>query len=75
MTSRKIIGFAAFAAIAAGCLVAEFLIPKDHGPETWWSRIPAFFMIFGFFGALGLALFAKGLGRTIVQKDEDYYDR
>jgi hypothetical protein len=75
MTSPKILGRIALAAFAAAGVVLEFALPSGHEAKHWWSRIPAFYAIFGFAGAALLAFGAKLLGKLIVGKDEDYYDR
>lgn len=42
--------------------------------EHWWSKIPGFYIFFGFIGCVLLIFFAKALGKLFIQKDEDYYD-
>jgi hypothetical protein len=38
-------------------------------------HIPGFYALFGFAGAALLVFGAKLLGKLLVEKDEDYYDR
>jgi hypothetical protein len=61
--------------LAAVSLVGEFA--GGHGAHSshWWTGIPGFFIYFGFFGCILLILFAKNLGRMLLTRDEDYYDK
>ena len=54
-------------------LVGEFTGGHDSHGHFWWNGIPGFFIYFGFFGCLLLIHFAKGLGKTLLTKEEDYY--
>ena len=60
--------------IAAACLIVESTLPAGPGTARGWDRIPGFFILFGFAGALLLVVGAKLVGMLIVEKDEDYYD-
>lgn len=53
-------------------LIVEFTM--HHHFHHWWSDIPAFWIYFGFVGCLVLILFAKLLGKLLVNRKEDYYD-
>ena len=55
-------------------LLSGFVIPPDPTHAAWWNQIPAFFAFFGFCGCLLILVFAKALGRFLLQKKEDYYD-
>jgi hypothetical protein len=56
-------------------LAAEFGWVRPHGPHHPWDAIPGFYVLFGFAGAAILAAAAKWLGKKLLLKDEDYYDR
>jgi drug/metabolite transporter (DMT)-like permease len=58
--------------IAIISLIVEFWM--HHEPHGWWSSIPAFWIIFGLLGCIGLIFFAKTLGKLLVNRKEDYYD-
>lgn len=53
---------------------AGIFASQDSAHESWWNRIPGFFIIFGFLGAVLLVVMAKALGKYLIQKKEDYYD-
>ena len=53
-------------------LVAEWT--AHHERSHWWSKIPGFFIYFGFAGCVLLIVFSKKLGKSFLLKDEDYYD-
>ena len=40
-----------------------------------WSRIPAFYALFGLIGCVTIVLVSKWLGHMWLQKEQDYYDR
>ena len=59
--------------IVAGALtISEFLY--EHHPHFEIEKIPEFFEIFGFL-AFVLIVFAGRLLRTVIMRDEDYYER
>ena len=58
--------------IVLASLAAEFL---SHHHEHWWNRIPGFYIGFGFLGCLVLIFGAKILGKNLLFRDEDYYDK
>ena len=60
--------------VAAISLAAGFAAPHDAAHDQWWNSVPAFFALFGFGGCLLLIVFAKALGKALLQKREDYYD-
>jgi thiol:disulfide interchange protein len=55
--------------------VELFHVSGEHHGTAWWSHVPGFFALFGFFVCLGLAFLAKALGKHWLQKDERYYQR
>ena len=63
-----LLGMGGALSIAAGFISAG---EETHG---WWSAIPGFFALFGFFGCLLIIVFSKFLGRILLYKREDYYD-
>ena len=63
------------ALLSAATLLGEFGGKSGHHVSHWWTGIPGFFIYFGFLGCILLIVFAKGLGRMLLTKDEDYYDR
>ncbi|HLA04615.1 MAG TPA: hypothetical protein VJZ16_01400 [Syntrophales bacterium] len=60
--------------VAIISLLGGLAMPHDPVHEAWWNRIPGFFALFGFFGCLLIVVFAKLLGKFLLQKKEDYYD-
>jgi prolipoprotein diacylglyceryltransferase len=57
----------------AGILTAsEFLY--EHHPHFDIENIPEFFELFGFVAFVAI-VFAGRLLRTVIMRDEDYYDR
>jgi hypothetical protein len=63
------------AVITAASLTAEFTAGYAHGHSHWWNGIPGFFIYFGLAGCILLILLAKALGKNLVSRDEEYYDR
>jgi prolipoprotein diacylglyceryltransferase len=62
----------ALLAICAVLTVSEFLY--EHHPHFDIEKIPEFFEIFGFL-AFMFIVFSGRLLRTLVMRDEDYYER
>ncbi len=56
-------------------LAAEFVWIRPNGLHHFWEAVPGFYMWFGFAGAAALVAAAKWLGKILLLKDEDYYDR
>jgi hypothetical protein len=50
-------------------------LDRDHAPAHAWEAIPLFYAAFGFLGCLLLIVIAKLLGKAVLEKPEDYYDR
>lgn len=71
MTGKQI--WIALAAWLGSGLIELTLLggPQGHG---WWTRIPGFFSLFGFFSCLILILVGKLLG-SWLQRPENYYGR
>ncbi|OHE33925.1 MAG: hypothetical protein A3J94_11400 [Syntrophus sp. RIFOXYC2_FULL_54_9] len=63
-----LLGIVGIFSIAGGFMTT---VEEAHG---WWSAIPGFFALFGFFGCLLIIIFSKFLGRILLYKREDYYD-
>jgi len=72
MKGRTKIGLILLAILS---LIGEFSIAAPVHQEVWWERIPGFFALLGFFGCLFLLFFAKAMGKILLRKREDYYDR
>ena len=60
--------------VAVISLAAGFSAPHDAAHDQWWNRVPAFFALFGLVGCLLIIVFAKALGKALLQKKEGYYD-
>jgi hypothetical protein len=50
-------------------------LDRDHAHAHAWEGIPLFYAAFGFVGCLLLIVIAKLLGKAVLEKPEDYYDR
>ena len=62
--------------IAVILFVLLDLFVADHGHSVLpWSRIAAFYSLFGLLGCLLLIGFAKLIGHFWLQRKEDYYDK
>ena len=55
-------------------LVLQYFGPEHPYPHPWDS-IPLFYAAYGFFGCLLIIVLSKALGKRLLQKPEDYYDR
>ncbi len=55
-------------------LFIEFIFLADHPKEHWWNYIPAFYILWGFAGCVGIIYISKWLGKLFLQKKENYYD-
>lgn len=64
----------ALGVLAVITLIVEFTMVDHHG-DHWWSSIPAFYMLLGFFGSAVVIYISRWLGKFIILSDEDYYDR
>lgn len=62
--------------VTIGTLVFSFLVEhSEKEKELWWNNIPIFYSLFGFIGCIMLVWVAKVLGKGILQKRDDYYDK
>lgn len=59
-------------AVGAVLVVAEFMY--EHHPHFEIDGFPGFYMIFGFLAFVFIVFASKAL-RTLIMRDEDYYDR
>lgn len=53
-------------------LLIEFLLHKH--PHFGWEAWPEFFAVYGFVACVVLVIVAKYFLRSLVKRDEDYYD-
>jgi len=60
--------------IALITLILEFTVLADY-KSHWWNSIPLFYGIYGFIGCVVTIFLAKGLGKLIIYRNEEYYDR
>jgi len=51
------------------------LFGPEHPHPHAWDRLPLFYVAFGFVGCTLIVVVAKALGKALLQKREDYYDR
>lgn len=58
--------------IAGVLTISEFLY--EHHPHFDIEHVPEFFELFGFFAFVFIVFAGRAL-RTIIMRDEDYYDR
>ncbi|MEW6459082.1 MAG: hypothetical protein AB1441_08460 [Bacillota bacterium] len=57
-------------------LAADLLLRGAHGHgKFWWHELYGFDLLFGFLGCLALVWVSRALGKHLVQRGEDYYDR
>ncbi|MGQ4808850.1 hypothetical protein NKDENANG_02243 [Candidatus Entotheonellaceae bacterium PAL068K] len=65
--------------IAAGAMMVALsvvleLVSRHQGHATfWWQSTPAFDLLYGFAGCIGIVLGSKWLGHVWLQRDENYY--
>lgn len=43
--------------------------------EFWWHTVPAFDLVYGFWGCGAIVVFSKWLGHKFLMRSEDYYER
>jgi hypothetical protein len=70
----KLIHWILLGLLTLATLGLQFL-DREHEPAHAWEAIPLFYGLFGFAGCLFLILIAKVLGKVLLEKPEDYYDR
>ncbi len=56
-------------------IAAERVFLGAHESHDWWTEIPGFFALFGFFACLTLIVLAKAMARYWLQRREEYYGR
>ena len=59
--------------VIAASILIEILFIREE-PAFWWHALIGAFAIVGFLGCLALTVIAKGLGKHVVQRDDDYWD-
>lgn len=64
----------ALLAVAGLSLALEFLYLRGHGTH-WWNAIPGFYMIWGFLSCVVIIVVSKAIGKLLLFRGEDYYDR
>lgn len=47
----------------------------EHPYPHVWDQVPLFYGLFGFVGCIAIIFFAKAVGKAVLLKPEDYYDR
>jgi drug/metabolite transporter (DMT)-like permease len=57
-----------------GTLALYFFGPEHPHPHAW-DAIPLFYAAYGFVGCVLIIVVSKALGKALLQKREDYYDR
>lgn len=60
--------------LTLGTLILQYFGPEHPHPHAW-DHIPLFYAAFGFLGCIGIIVVSKALGKRLLQKPEDYYDR
>lgn len=60
--------------LTLGTLALQYFGPAHPSPQAW-DTIPLFYAAFGFVGCVLIIIFSKALGKILLQKPEDYYDR
>ena len=53
-------------------IVLDIVFQLGYG-AFWWSKVPGFFAVFGFIGCIAIILGSKWMGKSWLQKKEDYY--
>lgn len=56
-------------------LVFDILLRDFEHAHYWWDKVPGFDIIFGFIGVTVIVLISKTLGKKLVQRAEEYYDK
>ena len=64
----------ALGAVVATSVVLEIVFRHEAHAELPWHLVPAFDLLYGIAGSLGLALFSKGIVGRLLQRVEDYYE-
>lgn len=61
-------------AAGLGLFLLLDLLAEGH-EGGWWTRIPAFFSLYGLLGCIAIIVLSKLLGSYWLQRSEDYYER
>lgn len=64
----------ALAVVLAATVVLEIAFRHQAHAELPWHLVPAFDLLSGIAGSLGLALFAKAIVGRVLQRTEGYYE-
>ncbi len=62
------------ALLTFGTLILQYFGPEHPYPHAW-DHIPLFYAAFGFLGCVLIIIVSKALGKRLLQKSENYYDR
>ena len=63
-----------FLAVLALIVIADFLVPRDHG-EFFWDHLPGWATLFGLVSCTVIVFVSKFLGHQGgIMRREDYYD-
>ena len=73
MKLRDAVTFAFTLVLAIGA--EKLLIDASARDTSWWFVVPGFVAVFAFSVGLGLAFFAKAMGKYWLQRHENYYQR
>ena len=61
--------------LLGGAVILLELIYRHHAhAEFWWHVTPAFDLLYGFAGCIGIVLFSKWIGHAWLQRDEAFYE-
>jgi len=61
--------------LSGGLIVLLDLIYQHHAHAAfWWHLTPAFDLLYGFVGCVGMVLITKWLGHAGLQRDENFYE-
>ena len=74
MSGMKLIHWMLLALTNAATVALFFLGPENPHPQAWDS-IPIFYALCGFAGCLLIIFVAQVLGKALLKRPEDYYDR
>lgn len=66
-------GLALAAGTGAVALALPYVTPVAH--HYPWDEIPGFYAVYGGLGCAAIVLVSKALGKALLQRPEDWYDR
>lgn len=55
-------------------LILEFVFLADYDSH-WWNTIPGFYIYWGFLSCVVIIYVSKWLGKLLIFRSEEYYDR